>query len=478
MTARHTQPAVKRADALDAKGAGVAKPRQKRGPSPKARPNARGKEKGTVKRAEKPAVSRVLGPVWCAVLVASLPLPLMRLANTPDLDLIAFLPLLAYTVTVLIVAAMLARPSSGGDCAMAGSLLLLCGLGLVIQQRMGAYAPQRLLRPAALAYPMGVLLLIGAWSSLRGGRHQWLQRAWWPALLAACGVLAVVLLLGRRFRGAIFLPGNINPVEIAKPLLILFLAGFLDTHRKTLTRTAAGIPVPSFAFLVTLAMLWGVPMGLLVLQRDLGMLILMNGVLVVMLYAASRKAGYLVLGGVGVMALVIPAVMFFSHGQARLEAWQDPFQDPTGHGWQVLQGLSAMYSGGMWGKGIGAGLPHAVPIVSSDFVYAAIAEELGYVGCALLLAFYGILFSRGFRAADTAQPPSSSLLAVGLTTCLALQTLLNIAGVTKAVPLTGITLPLISHGGSSLITTLLMAGMLLALAEPARHRPRAKRRTP
>ncbi|HQA39320.1 MAG TPA: FtsW/RodA/SpoVE family cell cycle protein, partial [Kiritimatiellia bacterium] len=126
---------------------------------------------------------------------------------------------------------------------------------------------------------------------------------------------------------------------------------------------------------------------------------------------------------------------------------------------------AAMYSGGLWGAGLGAGVPQSVPIVTSDFVYAAVAEEIGLVGCTLLLLVYATLFSRGLRAAGAAKTPFERLLCVGLTGSLAVQTILNVAGVTKALPMTGITLPLISHGGSSLITTLLIAGLLTGLSD-------------
>lgn len=124
-----------------------------------------------------------------------------------------------------------------------------------------------------------------------------------------------------------------------------------------------------------------------------------------------------------------------------------------------------MYSGGWWGSGLGTGAPETVPIVTSDFIYAAFAEEVGFVGCVLLLLIYATFYSRGFRAAGATRTPFERLLCVGLTASLAMQTLLNVAGVTKALPMTGITLPFISHGGSSLITCLLIAGLICGLSD-------------
>ena len=139
--------------------------------------------------------------------------------------------------------------------------------------------------------------------------------------------------------------------------------------------------------------------------------------------------------------------------------------DPVGKGWQVLQSLSAMYTGGMWGCGLGAGAPSAVPIVSSDFIYAALGEETGWAGCALLLLAYGIFCVRSWRAAANAATPFAITLGAGLAACVAAQTLINVAGVTKALPLTGITLPFISHGGSSLVTSFCIAGLLAAISD-------------
>ena len=199
--------------------------------------------------------------------------------------------------------------------------------------------------------------------------------------------------------------------------------------------------------------------------KDLGLMMLLNAVLIVMLFAIARSTGYLALGVAAVTAAGFGVQFISANARTRFDVWLNPFADPTGKGWQILQALAAMYSGGLWGAGLGAGVPQSVPIVTSDFVYAAVAEEIGLVGCALLLLVYATLFSRGLRAAGAAKTPFERLLCVGLTGSLAVQTILNVAGVTKALPMTGITLPLISHGGSSLITTLLIAGLLTGLSD-------------
>jgi cell division protein FtsW (lipid II flippase) len=206
-------------------------------------------------------------------------------------------------------------------------------------------------------------------------------------------------------------------------------------------------------------------MALTILLRDLGLVVLLNTILIVMLFAVAKRMGYLAIGLAGVAAAGFGLQFISSHAQARFDVWLNPFVDPTGKGWQILQGLTAMYSGGWWGSGLGTGSPETVPIVTSDFIYAALAEEIGFVGCALLLLIYATFFSRGFRAAGASRTPFERLLCVGLTASLAMQTLLNLAGVTKALPMTGITLPFISHGGSSLITCLFIAGLICGLSD-------------
>jgi len=211
-------------------------------------------------------------------------------------------------------------------------------------------------------------------------------------------------------------------------------------------------------------------MALLIALHDLGMMVLLNAVLLFMAVLASGRWSYLVTGALLVGGAGALLISFMPHGSGRVGVWLNPFLDPTGRGWQILQGLSAMCTGGWWGAGIGAGNPAAIPIAASDFVYAALAEEIGYLGCALVVGVYLLFFYRGYRLADSLRDPFSRSLATGLTTALAAQTLLNLGGVTKAIPLTGITLPFLSHGGSSLAVSLSMLGLLLALSEPGKRK--------
>jgi cell division protein FtsW (lipid II flippase) len=377
------------------------------------------------------------------------------------------LPLALFSVGIPVVLIWLALMHWRGDSGILGAVIVLSAMGVLIQFRMGSYNQLDIKSNIFPLLPFAIGLgafLIGVTLTSKG-RGGWLQALGWGAYIAAVGVLVAMLVLGRSYRGGTYLSGNINPTEIVKPLLVFFLATHLSQRQKEFSETLSGIPVPPFSSLLGLVLLWGVPMALTILLRDLGLVVLLNTILIVMLFAVAKRMGYLAIGLAGVAAAGFGLQFISSHAQARFDVWLNPFVDPTGKGWQILQGLTAMYSGGWWGSGLGTGSPETVPIVTSDFIYAALAEEIGFVGCALLLLIYATFFSRGFRAAGASRTPFERLLCVGLTASLAMQTLLNLAGVTKALPMTGITLPFISHGGSSLITCLFIAGLICGLSD-------------
>ncbi len=376
-------------------------------------------------------------------------------------------PMLGYVALVAALGVALRVVAFRGDQVLLAAAVFLAGLGVVVQVRLGTLDVTAAARWANYAVPVGFALMLVVAVLGRRGRIRWLAGAYVPAALLAVAVLAVLLLAGRRFRGGVFLAGNINPTELVKVLLVIYLAGLFTVYRKAFERPLLpGVPALNPSLLFSMAVCWLLPMGLLVVLRDLGLMVLLNAVLLTMAVLASGRWSYLVtglllVGGAGALLISV-----MPHGSSRVDVWLDPFADPTGRGWQVLQGLSAMATGGWWGAGLGAGHPTAIPIAASDFVYAALAEEIGYVGCGLVLGIYLLFFYRGFRLADSLRDPFAQSLATGLTAALALQSLLNIGGVTKALPLTGITLPFLSLGGSSLITSFLMLGLLLALSDP------------
>lgn len=410
--------------------------------------------------------SPLYGRALLAVTAAFLMVLLVKLAMAPSLQGRYFVPWAAFVAMLVAVRVGLAVLKFRGDHLLLSVALFLAGLGLVLQFRMGTLD---LLSPrdaSGFALPLGLAALLAVLALCGGGRARLLSAAAVPCAVAALAVLAAMLLLGHRFRGAVFLAGYLNPSETVKLLLVVYAAGLLTTYRKALDQPLMpGVPQPEPGLLLSLAAFWLLPMGLLVWMRDLGLIALLNSTLLVMAVLLTGRWSYLVAGLALVGAAGWALLHVMPHGAGRIAVWMNPFADPTGRGWQTLQALSAMYSGGLWGAGLGAGHPHAVPIAASDFIYAALAEEIGYAGCGLVLLAYLAFFYRGYRIADSLRDPFAQALAAGLVTLLSLQALLNVGGVTKALPLTGLTLPFLSHGGSSLVTSFAILGLLLALSD-------------
>ena len=419
------------------------------------------KKKGT-------SLFRLLMLVWLVAALACAMAVYSRLQISQSLSLEPLLPLAIFSAAIPVIVIWLKMLGWEGDTGFVGAVFLLCGLGLVTQFRMGSFEGGLSSPMALLPLPLGFLSFLVGVTITGGRRGRWMSSAGWFAYFGALGVIVVMLVFGREYRGGIVLPGRINPSELVKPLLVLFIAAFLANRAKAFSETQIGIPTPPLSALVLLVFLWAIPMAGTLLLKDLGLMVILNAILVIMLFAVSRRSGYLALGCVAVTVAGFGVQLISGNAKERFDVWLHPFADATGKGWQVLQSLSAMYSGGMWGAGIGCGDPKFVPIATSDFVYATLAEEIGFFGCLLLLCVYAILFVRGFRAAGMIKAPFERLLCVGLTGALAVQTVFNIAGVTKALPMTGITLPLISHGGSSLIVTLLVAGLIAGLSDSRR----------
>lgn len=403
-----------------------------------------------------------------------------RIANSPTIGFMELAPLFLYVAILAITTAVLYYARYNGNISVVSIIMILCGIGMVLQLRVGILNIGFSL--SQLVYPIAISVMLITYLIGRHGRISKLEPLWVVFMVLALLAICFVMVFGKKYRGAVYLPGNINPVEIVKPLVIISISTILAGHSILLKRSFWGIPLPPFNIISTVAIVWAPAMVLLILQGDMGMFALLNAVLVVMLYAATRRVLYLI----GGLAVIIAAGAFLmpltARGAARMAAWQDPFSVATGLGWQQLQGLVALYSGGLLGSGIGAGTPTVVPIVESDFVYIVLGEELGFIGCICVVLLYIAFVAAGMNVAEEAQGKTyeesvyQRTIATGLTACIAIQSLLNIGGVTTAIPLTGIPLPLLSHGGSSLITTMLMVGILLAISDYTPLPKRAKKK--
>ena len=338
------------------------------------------------------------------------------------------------------------------DWWMCAAVLALAAFGVLVQVRLAGSVPEL----SGLA-PLLTGLLGGAAmaAACGGGRAERFLtgKGKWIAFGVAAALMLALLVFGRRYRGGLYLPGRINPSELVKLCLAAFLAGWMGKPGRTMT----GLFLCGALFLLVAA------------AGDFGLLAQLAITVAALLWAASwfwGGAAFLALAGGMAFAAAYP----FGHLATRFAVWRDPFGDVTGAGWQTLQGLAAVLSGGLTGAGFGLGEVQAVPIVASDFVYAAVAEELGLAGCMTILALWAFVFARGIctaarRATDAS---AEALLATGIVASLAVQLVLNVAGVLNALPMTGITLPLISLGGSSQATVLLMCGVLVGVSSTKR----------
>lgn len=257
---------------------------------------------------------------------------------------------------------------------------------------------------------------------------------------------------------------SFQPGEIAKIFIVLFLAAYLAQNREMLsvfTHKAGPFKFPDLPTILPLLIMWLISMAIVVFEKDLGSALIVYFVFLTMLYVATGKKFYLV---VGLLTIAIGAVilyMFFGHVQVRVETWLNPFADPTDKGYQLVQSIFSMADGGLFGVGIGSGLADNIPIVESDFIFAAIAEETGLLGAAGLLLLYLCFAIRGLVTAARARSDVSSFIAVGLTATIVLQAFIIVGGVTRLIPLTGLTLPFVSQGGSSLLASFIAVGFLL-----------------
>ena len=307
--------------------------------------------------------------------------------------------------------------------------------------------------------------------------HRRLQR-----LTFTCGVTGILMLflplipgVGVEINGArlwidlaVF---TIQPGEIAKILLTIFFAGFLVARRHSLAlinRKVMGIGFPRAKDVGPLIVVWAAALLVLILERDLGTSLLIFGLFIVMLYVATGRRGWVILGGLLLTGSSFLAFKTFGHVRIRFSVWLDPFSQATDNGYQIVQSLYGFANGGVFGTGWGRGYPQLVPFAKTDFITSALGEELGLTGLIAIILLYVLVIERGARAAVATRDQFGNLLAIGLTTAIGLQTFIVIGGVTRLIPLTGLTTPFLSYGGSSLVANYILVALLLRVSNSAR----------
>jgi cell division protein FtsW (lipid II flippase) len=292
-------------------------------------------------------------------------------------------------------------------------------------------------------------------------------------LAVSLALMAITVVIGQETYGAKLWisvgPIQIQPSELVKVTLVIFLASYLDERREMLAQPwyVKRIPLPPIPTLIPLGVMWGACIVILIAANDLGASLLLFSIFLTMIYLATNQPSYVIIGLLSFAVASVILYQSFARIEIRVENWLNPWADPLDAGYQQIQSDYAISSGGVFGVGFAQGEPWRIPAVHTDYVFSAIGEELGLLGTTAIVALLLLIAGRGLIIAMRAPDGFSRLLAGGLSTSLAIQTFIILGGVTRIIPLTGITLPFISYGGSSLLTNFVIAGMLLAVSSTA-----------
>ena len=370
----------------------------------------------------------------------------LLLAHRLTADLL-LLPWLAAVIVGAFFTQFILGRRDGTDLTLFPAAMLLASLGLIMIGR---------LKPALFLTQMRWLLLgLIVYLVLVFLGERFLRLLSYPYLL---GVFCLLLLCSALFFGTeiggsrnwiVFGPFAVQPSEFGKIVIIMFLAAYLTEHREVLTlprHRLLWLKLPVLRFIAPLLFIWGIAILMFVVQRDLGSALLFFGIAVSMTYMATGRKSYVALAFAFFLGAAALSYSFFSHVRVRFNIWLDPWSDPSGSAYQVVQSLFALGSGGVWGAGFAHGHPNLIPEVHTDFIFAAIAEELGLLGSLGVMLVFALFFYRAIRIALACREETRMLLAAGIAVVFLLQAFIIIAGVTKFLPLTGITLPFVSYG--------------------------------
>jgi cell division protein FtsW (lipid II flippase) len=395
-------------------------------------------------------------------------------------DLVSYGGWLAALIVVAHITVRLVAPYA--DPVLLPVVAALNGLGLAEIHRLDLALDHHFARQQLTWMTLGVALFVGTLVILRD--HRTLQRFTYTSGLAAIVLLLLPMApgIGKTVNGArIWIhvgSMSFQPGEVAKVLLVVTFAGYLVLHRDALAlagRRVAMVDLPRGRDLGPILAMWLVSLGILVFQHDLGSSLLFFGLFLIMLYVATERAGWLVVGGTLFVIGSYLTFVFIAHVRERFQLWSDVWahygSGTDDKGRQTVETMFGMAYGGLIGSGLGQGSPWRIPFAESDFIFGAIGEELGLTGSIAVILLYGLIVERAFRAALISRDDIGKLLATGLGGAVALQVFVVIGGVTKLIPLTGLTTPFLSYGGSSLVANWAIVALLLRISDQARRPP-------
>ncbi len=360
----------------------------------------------------------------------------------------------------------------GADPALLPIVFALSGIGITFVTRL---EPDAAMGQLIFLF-VGVALMVGTLAVVKNldvvKRYKY--------VLGAAGIVLLVLpmLIGTEIYGSKLWikigSFTFQPGEFAKVFIVLFLAGYLAENRELLSisnRTVLGIKFPRLRLLYPLFIVWGICLLVVAFERDLGSALLFYTIFLIMLYVATGRVSYVLIGLVLLAVGALGMYQIMNHVRVRVAIWLNPFEDAQNMGFQIVQALYSMADGGLFGVGIGKGLGgDTIPVVASDMIFAAMAEEMGLLGGAAVLLLFMLFAVRGLTTAARAKTDLAAFSAAGLTAAISFQAFTIVGGVTKLIPLTGVTLPFMSQGGSSLLASFVIVGLLLRAGDEATGR--------
>ena len=435
---------------------------------------------GPIKPRPRWAEAKLLVAVAVTLLVGSLSLGLTMTGEVALFDPVGLAVYLGALALAHLAQVLAGRRS---DQVLLPTMGMLGGISLLLMQRL----PQDLVTNDVGGRTLGLGQIQLVWLVLAIGiattigivvrSDAWLRRYKYTWAAVGIVLLLLVFVLGTETAGSRltlrFGPFSGQPSELLKVILVVFLAGYLSENRPLLIEqdTRVGpLRLPPLPYLAPMVVMWAIALGIVVVQRDLGAALLFFTVFLALTYAATGRISLVIIGLVLFLLGSVLMASVFPHVGERFAAWIDPWADPLDSGYQIIQSLHAFARGGLIGMGLGNGLPLIggrlpIPEVHTDFPLAALGEELGLVGVVAILALFLVVVERGLRIGAAAADDFRSILATGLALVIGVQAFIIAAGNLKVLPLTGVTLPFISYGGSSLLVNALVIGLLLALSD-------------